>query len=1369
MYVRSKRDFLIAMLVCFAVELLTVSASTAADPQLRAGTAPTDDAGKALNLGFEKGTLEDWKAAGTAFNGQPIEGDTVAARGRGASQHAGKFWIGGYEKHQDEPQGTLTSVPFKVRQPWASFLVAGGPHPTTRVEIVSNKSGAVIFKTSGDESENLKPAAVDLHDYLGQEIFIRLVDESAGPWGHLNFDDFRFHEKKPEYSSRPSSADQFAHAGLAPLEAAKAMQAPPGFSVSLFAGEPDVQQPIAMAMDDRGRLWIAEAYSYPVRVADDKARDRILIFEDVDQDGRFDKRTVFIDNLNLVSGMEVGFGGVWVGAAPNLLFIADRDGDDKPDAAPRIVLDGWGSGDTHETLNSFIWGPDGWLYGCHGVFTHSRVGKPGTPDADRQPLNAGIWRYHPTQGMFEVFAHGTSNPWGVDFNDRGQSFLTACVIPHLWHVIQGARYQRQGGPHFNPYTFDDIKTIAKHRHYLGDNPHGGNGKSDEAGGGHAHAGAMIYLGGAWPDKYRDQIFMNNIHGARINQDQLARSGSGYVGDRAPDFLIANDAWSQILYLTYGPDGQVYMIDWYDKNQCHHGNTEGHDRTNGRIFKVSFDAARKGAKPGAPPLNLGKLTDNELVELQLDKNDWYVRHARRLLQERAATGKLDPAARPALVKMAESQAEDTRRLHALWALHATGGLDAELAGRMLQDASPYVRGWTVQLACEGREPADSLLARFVGLAQDDPSPIVRLYLASAAGRLPPAQGLAIASALVAHADDQADQNLPLMVWYAVESLAAADANNGFTLLQKARIPLVRDFLIRRMAHFDSGDVLDRLVQVTLGPDSDPGRHLGVLREIGLGLPGRKVDMPKSWPAVFAHLLKSPDAAVRSQAMTLASTFGDPQAIAAQRAELLDEKAPTPSRLAALATLIKVGAPDLAQSLQALLAEPTMRGSVLKALAGFEDPGTPAAIFKLYDKLSADEKRDALATLASRASYAKQLLSAVGNQLVPRGDVSADLIRQLRNLRDPDLEAQIVKSWGILRDTPADKARLISQYKSMLSASPANDNGPDLPLGRAVFVRTCQQCHTLFGVGGKIGPDLTGSNRANLDYVLSNIVDPSAQVGKDYQAHVITTTGGRVLTGLVRLADDKALTLVTANETIVIPKDEIDEEVVSPKSMMPDDLLKPLNEQEVRSLVAYLASPAQTPLRASADTAKLLFNDSDLTMWQGDTKLWRVEGGEIVGQTTGLNHNEFLKSELIAADFRVSVQVKLIKNEGNSGIQFRSQVLPDGEVKGYQADIGAGWWGKLYEEHGRGLLSDKSGEAHVKPGEWNDYVIEAVGNRIRTWINGQLCLELQDEPGAKSGCIALQLHAGGATEVRFKNFALKLRDMAQASSASQGPQH
>jgi putative membrane-bound dehydrogenase-like protein len=532
------------------------------------GTMPAGSDGKPLNLDFESGTLRDWTATGEAFAGQPIRGDTVAGRRPDMkSEHAGTYWVGGCERLGDRPQGTLTSVPFVVTQPFASFLVGGGPHPNTCVELVRQDTQEVFFRVSGDEAENMRRVVVDLSPVLGKQIFVRLLDRHSGGWGHVNFDDFRLHGTRPQLPQRGplSPAEVYAHAGLAPEQAAQAMTVPEGFRVTLFAGEPDIVQPIAMAIDDRGRLWVAEAYSYPTRLPDDQAQDRILIFEDKDGDGRFDSRKVFAEKLNLVSGLELGFGGVWVGAAPYLLFIPDRDGDDRPDGPPQVRLDGWGYQDTHETLNAFRWGPDGWLYGCHGVFTHSRVGKPGTPDDQRVPINAGIWRYHPTRHVFEVFAHGTSNPWGVDFNEYGQCFLTACVIPHLYHMIQGARYERQGGQHFNPHTYDDLKTIADHRHYVGNQWRDiDRARSDDSGGGHAHAGAMVYLGGTWPEKYRGALFMNNIHGARINMDTLKPAGSGYVGSHGADFILTNDLWSQIIYLTYGPDGNVYMIDWYEE-------------------------------------------------------------------------------------------------------------------------------------------------------------------------------------------------------------------------------------------------------------------------------------------------------------------------------------------------------------------------------------------------------------------------------------------------------------------------------------------------------------------------------------------------------------------------------------------------------------------------------------------------------------------------------------------------------------------------------------------------------------------------------------------------------------------------------------
>ncbi|HJT36546.1 MAG TPA: PVC-type heme-binding CxxCH protein [Pirellulales bacterium] len=1305
---------------------------------------PTDASGTRLNLDFETGDLTDWLPEGDAFEGQPIEGDTVSRRRQDMrSQHQGRFWIGSFERRGDPPQGVLRSAAFRVTHPYASFLIAGGPHAETRVELVRKDTGKVIFQASGDETENLKPVVVDLRQHVRREIFIRVVDEHSGHWGHVNFDNFRFHQELPKVPPRPGARplDSFANAGLSAEEAARAMTVPEGFQVTLFAGEPDVVQPIAQAIDDRGRLWVAEAYSYPRRVSEAEARDRILIFEDEDGDGRFDRRKVFADKLNLVSGLEVGFGGVWVGMAPYLLFIPDRDGDDLPDAKPQVLLDGWGSEDTHETLNSFIWGPDGWLYGCHGVFTHSRVGKPGTPDTRRVPINAGIWRYHPTRHEFEVFAHGTSNPWGLDFNDQGQALLTACVIPHLYHVVQGGRYQRQAGQHFNPYTYADIQTIALHRHWVGDNPHAGNNRSDSAGGGHAHAGAMIYLGGSWPERYRNQLFMNNIHGARLNQDNLTAKGSGYIGDRAPDFLLANDAWSQIINLQYGPDGQMYMIDWYDKNQCHHHDVNGHDRTNGRIFKVSY----KNAQPVT--VDLRKKTDAELVELLVHHNEWFVRHARRILQERGAKG-----VRGSLAKLAFEHADASRRLRGLWALHATGGLSDSEITRGLRDRDAYVRGWTIQLALEKRQPSDQTLALLAKLAAADASPVVWLYLASAADRLSLDERLPILRHLLSHSEDSDDHNLPLMDWYAAEPIVEHDVSQAAALLDVCEIPLVRRFLVRRMAQYATPEALALLVD-RLSHSAAPDDQRTLLEEINRGLAGkRQVAMPERWQAVYDRLLKSSDSQIVSQATSLALTFGDQRAYRRLEQVAADRDAAVKVREEAIAALVKARDPDLPPILQNLIGDAVVRRAALRALAAESHPRTAQSILDAYAEFTPDERRDALATLVSRVESAAALLDAVAAKRVAATDLSGELVRQVRNLKNAKLDERLSEVWGAVNDTPAERRQLMEQYKAMLAKPGAQ--AADLPLGRAIFAKTCQQCHTLFGVGGKVGPDITGSNRANLDYILSNVIDPSALIGKEYQAVVIETSDGRTLTGIIRNETPDALELATATETVTVLKSDIDQREVSPKSMMPDDQLKPFSEHEVRSLVAYLASPAQTPLLASKENVAGFFNGRDLAGWQGDAKLWRVVDGEIIGKTAGLDRNEFLRSDLVAGDFRLTLAVKLVDDQGNSGIQFRSEALPDGEMRGYQADVGPGWWGKLYEENGRALLSDRSGEAYVRRGEWNEYRIEAVGGKIRTWINDHPCVDLDDPSGARRGIFALQLHSGGPTEVRFKDLRLEL---------------
>jgi putative heme-binding domain-containing protein len=383
----------------------------------------------------------------------------------------------------------------------------------------------------------------------------------------------------------------------------------------------------------------------------------------------------------------------------------------------------------------------------------------------------------------------------------------------------------------------------------------------------------------------------------------------------------------------------------------------------------------------------------------------------------------------------------------------------------------------------------------------------------------------------------------------------------------------------------------------------------------------------------------------------------------------------------------------------------------------------------------------------------LLEAVEKGQVSAKDITAELVRQLRNLKNADIEAALAKVWGTARDTSADKQKDIEKYRKVYQAGGSNPG--DALRGRVVFSKVCAQCHTLFGSGGKVGPDLTGSNRGDLDYILQNIVDPNAVIPNEYRGWTIETKDDRLLTGIVKEQNERAVTIQTPNELATIPRNEIASMQQSQLSMMPEALLAPLNDQEVRDLIYYLRQPAQAQLLGTPDTVGFFFSGKDLANWDGDTDLWKVENGEVVGKTaTGLKHNEFLKSQMVLGDFRLVCQIKLAPNSANSGIQFRSE--PDGEfeMKGCQADAGQGWWGKLYEENGRALLWDKSGEAFVKSNEWNTYEILAVGSKVRTAINGHLCVDLDDPKIATRGIIGLQVHSGGPTEVRFKDLQLEV---------------
>lgn len=969
---------------------------------------------------------------------------------------------------------------------------------------------------------------------------------------------------KAPYNSDPTTASP-----LPAADAAKQWKWPAGFEVSVFASEPDVHQPIAMAFDDRGRLWVAECYTYAENstgFASD-LRDRIVIFEDTDGDGRQDKRTVFADGLERLTSIELGFGGVWALASPNLYFIPDRDGDDRPDGPPETRLDGFEWRNNHHTIpNGLKWGPDGWLYGRHGILGHSQLGRPGTSIANRLKMNVGIWRYHPQRRTVEVVAEGTTNPWGMDWNEVGEAFFINTVIGHLWHIIPGAHYRRMFGNDYNPHVYEVIEQTADHVHWAAGEAWsdwrkiGITSGTSAAGGGHAHTGLMFYGGDNWPDEWRGKLLTINFNGKRLNVEDVVRQGSGYVGHHQPDIGFMPDPFFRGIDLLYGPDGGVFFADWSDTGECH--DNEGVHRLSGRIYKVTY------GKPGRPPVaDIAKLSPTELLPLLDARNELFARHARRRFQELAAEGAPLNGIADALHRKFVESPGSVARLRALWSLHAIGSADAEFLRAQLRDADEYVRAWAIRLLIDDRKAAagDQLTQTALAtLARTEPAGSVRLALASALQRLPLDRRAAVAGPLLGHADDANDHNLPLMLWYGIEPLGDTDPAALAQLGSDAAMPIIRRFVARRLTESDSGrDALGGLLSstaTTLGVGD-------VLQGMLDALQGqRQARPPAGWSAVAGKLAVHADQSVRDRFRLLRNIFADPAALEATRKVVLDRTADNGTRRDALRSLIDARADGLRATCEQVLAEPPLATAAAAGLALETDPAVADLILRRYRSAGPAERGVLMSILISRAGWAVRVLDAVADGRLQRSDLNAFHVRQIRSFDIPMLTQKVTELWGEQRDSSAEKIAAMERWKQKLA--PARLKSADRSHGRRVFGAVCGACHVLNGEGGHIGPELTGGNRDNLDYLLQNVIDPSSIVAKDYQLSNFTMRDGRVLSGFIRSQTERTVTVQTIGEVLTLLFSDIEERTSTTLSMMPEGLLDALAENDARDLIAYL---------------------------------------------------------------------------------------------------------------------------------------------------------------------------------------------------------
>jgi putative membrane-bound dehydrogenase-like protein len=892
------------------------------------------------------------------------------------------------------------------------------------------------------------------------------------------------------YNSEPGNPSP-----MSPQQALKALKLPDGFKATLFAAEPDVQNPIGMAWDAKGRMWVAENYTYAERAKrfDLGLKDRVIILEDKDWDGVAETRKVFTDDVQMLTSVEVGRGGVWLMCPPQVLFIPDANGDDIPDGEPEVVLDGFTVADAnyHNFANGLRFAPDGWLYGRCGHSCPGKLGIPGTPEEQRVPMKGGIWRYHPEKKIVEVLTHGTTNPWGHDWDQNGEMFFINTVTGHLWHLIHGAHLMDSNT--MNPLIYEKLDTIADHYHYdrSGKWSDSRDGKANSFGGGHAHIGMMIYQADQWPEKYRNKLFTLNMHGRRANVERLERHGSGYVGKHEPDVFLSDDPWFRGIEISTGPDGSGFILDWSDTGECH--DSTGVHRTSGRIFRISYGDPKKPEKPFA--------WRKPWPKADLDSPD------------------------------------DHSRVLAIRELTQFMPLDT-IVGPM-----PHFEYFK-------HVPTD-VVKILEMTAVNDKSSLVRLSLASTLQRLPVSMRANLAEILLKHTEDANDPFLSHLVWFGISPLKAD------SLLPIAKVcswPKVTRWIARKLA--TEPEALNALLAFNSSDDVLEG-----MAEAFKGI--RKAPKPANWNKAVASS-KSP------HLRDLSILFGDGRALDDVKKIALDDQADITAREAALKTLIEARPDDLRTICTKLLDVRGLNTAAARGLALFDDPEIGKQLAKNYRKFTPG----IIDTLVSRPAFAKAMLTEMSAGNIPRTDLTAFQARQIRSFNDEALTKQLTEAWGELRESAADKKQLIEKVKAQLT--PAALAKANLSNGRLLFTAVCGACHVMYGQGGKIGPDLTGSGRANLDYLLENIADPSGVVSADFRMSLLTLKDGRSVSGIIAESNDRTLTLRTVTEVLTLERTEIVKQETSPMSMMPEGLLLALQPDMVRDLIAYLMHPVQVPM-------------------------------------------------------------------------------------------------------------------------------------------------------------------------------------------------
>ena len=974
-------------------------------------------------------------------------------------------------------------------------------------------------------------------------------------------------------SSFQSMGIQSDSSGLPkPEETLKSFKFNDDLEIDLVLSEPQINQPVEINFDHRGRLWVIQYNQYPypegskvididnhARVVFDKipeppaegikGADKISMFEDTNGDGIYDTSKDVISGLNITTAVTWGRGKIWVLTPPYLIAYNDKNDDGTPEGDPEVHLSGFGLEDTHAVANSLRWGPDGWLYGAQGSTTTATINSAVSKNIHFK--GQAIWRYHPKTKIFEVFAEGGGNTFDTEFDAKGRMYSGTNETHRGYYYKQGGYYRKNWGKHgplTNPYAFGFLSGMEFQGKRLR----------------FTHA-FIKYEGGTLPEQYNDKILaLNPLHNF-VRMARLERKGSNFLTTDEEKILHTEDHWFRPVDIKAGPDGGVYLADWSDSRLSHVNPLDTWHKSSGRVYRL-----RNKNKTIVKPFDLSKYTNEELIGLLSHKNKWFRQQAQRLIGDREEASMV-PELRH-LMKNGNNQ----QALEALWGIYNCGGFDDKVALEALSHQDPFVRMWAVRLVGDTKTASIAVAQKIIDLAASETHLEVISQLAATAKSLPSRQAVSIIQNLLLNETTAKDSDNRMFIWWAVESKAETGRDQLLTLFKEKALwnsTLVKEIVLERLMQryilaSNDENYAAAIKLFELAPSDAHTKQLMIgLQE---GIRGRDLS---TIPNALQGIINNYEAKFGQGKLSFAIKQNKPKAIEAALEIIADKTANPLERVTYIKLMGEVNQPKSVPVLLKLAEDNNnsvaIRMACFNALRHYGNDDIGKRLANAYNhKIRADlDLRDAAFRLfASRSSWTKSFLSIIYDvKQIKKSEVPLDIIRQFKLLQDDHINMIVNELWPEVKiSTSKEKTAAVLKITEALSGGKGN-----VESGKVLYTNYCATCHKLNNEGGEIGPDLSGYDRSNTNYMVLNIVDPNADIREGYVNYVIKKKDGQVIVGTLKdRSEDKVVIQPLGGDAVTLSKGEIDVMEAQKTSLMPERITESMTAQEIRDLFAYL---------------------------------------------------------------------------------------------------------------------------------------------------------------------------------------------------------